>query len=57
MTPSDVAAVLGRSYGEVRRWLAAGDMPGYQLPARRWIIIRSELAEWLRDRKNMPEED
>lgn len=52
-TPKAVADVLGRSHREVLRWLGDGEMPGYQLPGKRWIILRAELADWLRSRHNI----
>lgn len=43
---NDVASFLEMDRRTIRNWLASGYLPGTQLP-HRWIVMRSELQEWL----------
>jgi len=46
MKTSDVADALGVSVLVVTNWLKAGQVPGYKVGGR-WFVLRDELADYL----------
>lgn len=46
-TPAQVGDLLGASPDTVRRWCAAGRLPGYRTPGGHWRIPAAALAEAL----------
>ena len=51
LTAARAAEILNIGSRELVKWLNEGTLPGYRLPGR-WIVLTSELAAWLRERRN-----
>ena len=49
MTRTRAAQYLGVSTRTVARWVAADGLPAYRVRGR-WMFLRSELDEWMRNR-------
>jgi len=54
MTLEEVAEYLDCSMRTIHRMLKAGELPAFRLRSRRWRIQRSDLNQWIRDRRSKP---
>lgn len=49
MTPAQVAQEMQVTVVTVRRWIASGDLRASKAGPRKWMIRRSDVAEFLSD--------